>query len=827
VPVRTRKQKQTNKYKLDILPTWNAGDFINEKDLIKDMSKHILEADPDAYDGYNKLTEEEKEKKAQIQHHAIATQQREKGDNVLSFIIAGSGNAQWNKVHKGFNGINEKFTSELIEENEKKEKKEVLDFVNQHYRTETNQDITENEDKLEEALREVYGESQYVDENGNVTSKKEGAKLLSGFREIKKGTQTTVNLSGPLGDIAIAPGMAGSFNTGDYSIENLEKYVVNYADKWLSEKANELKEKNTIKPIHIHLKGHSRGGVAANESAVLINKLIEDKYPALREYVDFDLAVYDPVPGLGSYSEHASVDHASDNIKTPNGVGKGLNSDPTQKNSVTVIYSLHSNNDWPHKLAFKPQEVKGANRVIMTGMNHDVGIYDIEDNHKASFIYSGNGEKYRGTGLSELPEGTFFLDENNVLTKAKSKTIAQKIADKAIGTCGLVSRFFQRGRTKIMASTIEDSFAKRPEISKHLKWNKAHNDRIDNMAGLGKDFGLINNKNALTVDVENMLKDRVASILALRVAENASKTRGKEMTEEQFLDTQGQYYVHCKENTQKLLEDPSFNQFFSSLTFNDLKELTTDFDGRKTDQMIKAYSKIVANDRSPADKGYQTAINMVDASKELDPGVYALLLKEGHASFKILSQFGLQQEKADAISKVNKLKETPEGKKALSELIAAVTEKYTERLDKLANLNKFNPNAYISDRTAYTLAEAKMLGKMSKELTTLGAGQDKQELIKKAGLTSRAFDCITEGIRSRLIVSDRKHKSNSKEIDTVMAYNKRVTELNKLCETDGKISDRLKEEDFIKLDKELEEIKARKVNPVSPEKKTGQIERLS
>jgi len=60
-----------------------------------------------------------------------------------------------------------------------------------------------------------------------------------------------------------------------------------------------------------------------------------------------------------------------------------------------------------------------------------------------------------------------------------------------------------------------------------------------------------------------------------------------------------------------------------------------------------------------------------------------------------------------------------------------------------------------------------------------------------------------------------------------MAYNKRVTELNKLCETDGKISDRLKEEDFIKLDKELEEIKARKVNPVSPEKKTGQIERLS
>jgi len=789
MPRKTKKKlvKFTNKYKFDILTKCNWNIYVNESDLIENMSKHILAGDPNIYEGYNNLSKEEKLEKAKTVHSGLGKKEMEQGDYVLTFNIAGSGSAQWSKIYKGFSGYNEINELRLKEakEEDQKEHDQILTFVKEKYNI-TNINAEDDEERLNEAITEEYGNPKYVDENGKIVSPETpGAKLLTGYREKITKTHTKINLSGPLA----AGGMS---NSGDYSIENLETYIVQYADNWLEQKANQLEKDGTIKPIHIHLKGHSRGGVTANESATLINKLIEDKYPKLKEYIDIELALYDPVPGTGSYKEHKLVDHTSKEVVTPNGIGKGLNSDSAVKNNVTVIYSIHSN----HEAGFAPQEVKGANRVIMTGMNHNVGIYDIEDNHKASFIYAGNGEKYRGTGLSQLPEGVFFLDQNNILARAKTKSIAQRIIDAAIATRSKVSAFFQRVRNKIMGRTIENHFELHKEITEYLKGNEAHNDRTKTMKELKEFMPTCKEQYSRSADYDGYIKGCIAGIIFDRITETTTGSVGKEISEKDSEDQKRMLYGK-KRNVEIVLADPRFDQYFSTLKEDDLQALITDYSGDKIDNMIKNYMDFFTPPQEKEDRKKESMLNRIDAADSVEPLVFAKLLQEGYKGEMILNPLALKEEKEAALKVVNEKKLTEQGRFELSGMLFETCQKTLEMLDgKTSNL-KFDSEQYLTPINHQTLATAKMLGKISSEMSKMFNAKDNKDLIDKAKLMSEAFDCITEGARSTVKSHVKNSTHAAEEASKAKAYEEKIKKLNALCVPGERVSEKLNSEMFV------------------------------
>jgi len=721
-------KNQSTKYKLDIVKAWDMGRPINQDDEIANMSMHIQANAPNSYTGYYGLSKEEKERRAAISHHAIASQESQNGDNVLSFVIAGSGNTQWNKVYKNLSGYNEVMTKEKIRDGKKlsDESLSILTTLKDKYRAGT-LNPKDDEEKINALLLQEYGNPKYVDSEGKVVDANHpDATLLTGYREKKKGTHTTVNLSGPLA-------MNGASNSGTYSIENLEKYVVNYADNWLKEKSDRLAAGEDLKPIHIHIKGHSRGGVAANESAAIINQLVETKYPQLKKYVDFELALYDPVPGFNSYKEHATVDHTSAEINTPNGKGKGLNSEPNSRNNVTVIYSLISNNDFAHRHFFAPQQVKGANRVIMTGKNHNVGIYDIEDNHKASYVYAGNGERYRGTGLAKLPDGIYFADENNTLAKVKNAKQAQDIADSAIGSQGKITRFFQRFRAKLMGSVIKDHFTRKAEVKDFEKGNRAHNNRVEVMSGLIENIERSNKPNARAIDTEGIYRNRIADMLVNRIAE----------TEKVAIDR--------SKNIDLVMADPSFKLMYSGLKSDDIEALTNDYDAKKIDQLISQYTTIKGDKKqSPEEKLLEARVNKITAAETVDPLVFAKLVNDGFAPDKILSPVILGKEKQQAMQEIEQLKLSAEGKAQIDKMLVDSTAKIHENMSRIqANMGD-KLDKFLTDLTVGTVTTGQMLGRLAAEFKNRGIEDANKELASKAKDCGKFYEKLIDAEKEKL-----------------------------------------------------------------------------
>jgi len=425
----------------------------NEGDLIPDMSKHIKNA---TVSNYQKL-EEMAPSKEHTEHHAKGTEAASKGEYVFEFRVAGSGNDQWRKVYKGFSGYNEKFdiskrpNPNAIPEGTYLD--ELKNKAKERYMMDPNRRYTDAE--VSQAIEREYGRPLYRNHEGVIfLNPSDETKIMPGIRLKENGTKKVVNFSGPLGTVASS--RKGVRNIGEYSIENLKTYMYQMADDWLNDIERKIaRGEDNGKPINFNFSGHSRGGCAASEASTMVEHLVNTKYKNLKDRVKINVVLYDPVPGAGSYKHHKEIDQHNEKISLRSGrEGKGLFSEEGDKerNSETVIYSIHSN----HEKFFAPQRVLGASKVILTGTSHDINLFDVDNGHKRAYISAENGETYRGSGFSDLKDGIYVLDENKVMVQLKNRREAKLFFDSVFSDKKLLKS--QRKRHESMARVVGDWF---------------------------------------------------------------------------------------------------------------------------------------------------------------------------------------------------------------------------------------------------------------------------------------------------------------------------------------------------------------------------------
>ena len=120
-------------------------------------------------------------------------------------------------------------------------------------------------------------------------------------------------------------------------------YLTNIFREWQSDRNFSIA---TTPPVRILIQGHSRGGVAAAEGALLIRQWVQKNYPEFVDKVAFDLIQYDPVPG-GDTASYQSTTLKDKKHKKP-GLGDSAN--------TTVVYSVHTD----HSKMFTPPDRQGC-----------------------------------------------------------------------------------------------------------------------------------------------------------------------------------------------------------------------------------------------------------------------------------------------------------------------------------------------------------------------------------------------------------------------------------------------------------------------------------
>ncbi|MDO4531731.1 MAG: hypothetical protein Q4C06_07105 [Bacillota bacterium] len=426
---------------------------------LQKVREHIEKAMPGIYEGIDgvRMASDVNQRALKL-HHARGTRFAEKGERVLEFDIAGSGFEQFRVMHKGFHGKKNQIVGEDGQIEEFKEEKKLgffkrifswlpgVRFAEQL--EDENKEIREynrrlmNKYNLKEASNELleeaqldrqYGERQYVKQKGEM--KHVRAKVS------KDGMKKRITMAGPLA-------LDGMSNSGDYSIENLREYMLAMGSDYLEGIFKDWRGTQDAYNINLIIKGHSRGGVACSEGAMMIKKWVRDHYPLYERFVKFDLIQYDPVPGTGSYSDHAMVDHGAKKHKDKNMVPLGDSAE------TTVIYSVHTD----HRFFFDPMKVLGAKRVILTPFTHGVDLGQVDETqkekHRRAFTDAASGEVYRSSGLNDLDAGVYIVDEHNTLVRmqnyAQAKDIMERMLEEASG---------QADRHSIILDVVEKWFA--------------------------------------------------------------------------------------------------------------------------------------------------------------------------------------------------------------------------------------------------------------------------------------------------------------------------------------------------------------------------------
>ncbi|MPN37815.1 hypothetical protein SDC9_185336 [bioreactor metagenome] len=78
--------------------------------------------------------------------------------------------------------------------------------------------------------------------------------------------------------------------------------------------------------------------------------------------------------------------------------------------------------------------------MILTPFKHGVGLGDIDDSkikekdgereqqqHRPGYTDAKTGSVYRGSGINELPEGVYIVDEQNTLIRFETYEDAEKV----------------------------------------------------------------------------------------------------------------------------------------------------------------------------------------------------------------------------------------------------------------------------------------------------------------------------------------------------------------------------------------------------------------
>ena len=367
--------KGDEKYKTNNaqVPAWRGG--ISNRTA---ASKVFGDA---AYDLIDEARKGSAQKRTVKLHHSRGNRQLMQGDHVLELDFAGTAFFQTRRDHHGLDGWNEP-----------------------SYEGAGNP-------RLENLLRQEYGE--LVPGYEHIREKKTKVTLENGEEKIK----SRFTVAGP-----------NTSNTNEYAINKMRSFgattIIDYVKPLLEDYKKMLAEgadPASLPPIHVNLTGHSRGAVTAAESLLLADQALKNDPDVadLLDYVHYDLILRDPVPGYGNRTEHAEVDLS--------GV-KNLN--------CSVFYALSQEYyDW----AFRPQIIKGADRIVTSAMSHstyldstDLSQMAVEKDgmaHRRGVYDAETGEFYRGSGLSELPEGFFFMDDNQNLIRIDSLSQVMKLSD--------------------------------------------------------------------------------------------------------------------------------------------------------------------------------------------------------------------------------------------------------------------------------------------------------------------------------------------------------------------------------------------------------------
>ena len=148
----------------------------------------------------------------------------------------------------------------------------------------------------------------------------------------------------------------------------------------------------TYESINVKIKGHSRGGVIAEQCANKIKEYDENK-------VHISLSLLDPVAGGDSWN-HIGLQKTELNKKLSSGLVLSVN---------------------PHRsIGFGAKEVKGAKVIILTPMGHSAGLQNTNEDkngkyHKSKWEY--NGKQYKYGEYTKLKPGIYFPAETVNLTK--------------------------------------------------------------------------------------------------------------------------------------------------------------------------------------------------------------------------------------------------------------------------------------------------------------------------------------------------------------------------------------------------------------------------
>jgi len=430
------------------------------KEGIGNIRQAVKAVMPDVYTTVDQIrTSPNIDMRAAHLHHSRGTQLADRdGTPVLEFNMAGSSYSLFHTEHKGFNGKSKEVMARVGFENNVKKEEEIkvklhnrlfgwLPFVNSVKQIEEKNRLIRAKNRIiEHKVEKQYGTSTVVN-MGKITSERlrgteDGQAARTGAtedstRELRKlehvrtkikGNKTKISMSGP-------QGLGGISNSGDYSIENLRVYMLQLGSQYLKNIFDNWIENNsTPKEVHILIKGHSRGGVASVEGAMMIKHWVSENYPEYENFVKFDLTQYDPVPGTGSRTDtHVKADHLSTETITDDGHKMKPLGDSAE---TTVVYSIHSN----HNVFFIPQQVEGAKRIILTPFTHDVGLDASEEtvaengalqSHRAAYTNATDGEVYRSSGFADLGRGVYIVDENNTLVRfdnyGQVESVLQKV----------------------------------------------------------------------------------------------------------------------------------------------------------------------------------------------------------------------------------------------------------------------------------------------------------------------------------------------------------------------------------------------------------------
>lgn len=382
----------------------------------------IMERMPEVYTKLDEIRNQKDEKDRVIPlNHERGTRFIEQGDDVLEFDLAGSGFKQFRAEHKEFHGKN--------------------DIKSGTYDLKMKDDAT---GMVKRRIEEQYGLSQRV--NG---------KLMKDIRMKENGKKVRYTIAGA----------EGMISKGDYGIETVRNYVSTLGQQYLTGIFQKWKQGDSPHDIHIMIRGHSRGGVAALQGAMMLKYWVSQsaEFSAYEKYVKFDVTQYDPVAGFGSNSdENEKISY------TGKGAGPlvAMNGDKMKplgdSAESTVVYSIHSN--WPAHL-FTPQQIMGVKRIILTPFEHKVGTGEVDKSqpltqeqrdkgqvgNRMAFKDAATQQAYRGSGINDLAGGVYIMDEQHTLIQLKTYKDAKEVLEKVLS-----KTYFQSLRHDAIFSALRE-----------------------------------------------------------------------------------------------------------------------------------------------------------------------------------------------------------------------------------------------------------------------------------------------------------------------------------------------------------------------------------